>query len=161
MRKYLLVIVGILVVSITLIGCGARNKDDSKKIEEQQEKYYEDLGENMTEEDNDTEGIESSKLISEDDDKVIIEQPKEGSQVMSGEKLIIKGKTLVSQFHIEIEDGHNILAEKTVEVNIKDGQLTDFEVTLDLDKHTSPAGMIIINPQGTDTEPIYHPIKFE
>jgi hypothetical protein len=94
----------------------------------------------------------------------IIDEPSQGQLVKSGGEITIKGKTRVQKFSIEIEDGHNILGNAHVNVPVKSQELEKFEVTINLEKHTSPSGMIIFvteDEAGKRQEELLLPIKFE
>ena len=70
----------------------------------------------------------------------------------------------MQEFSIEIEDGHNILGEAYVKLQEKPQELVGFEVAIELEKHTSPHGMIIFVTESKDgerQEDLILPIKYE
>mgnify|MGYP001188781277 FL=1 len=94
----------------------------------------------------------------------VIFEPKEGQLVESGRELVIKGKTRIKNFRIEVEDGHNILGEASVETKDKSDGFVEFETEISLDSHTSPSGMIIFVYEGQDgkrQENFILPVKYE
>lgn len=167
MRRMPKIIICVVLIALMAVGCGANVTEKSAGETAGQGS---DTQHENTPADGAANGSNSDQPINDGDTPVssevnfIIEEPKEHQLVESGKDLIIKGKTRVQEFSIEIEDGHNILGEAHVKLQEKLRELEEFEVTIELEKHTSPNGMIIFVTEGKDgerQEDLILPIKYE
>ena len=160
MRKLYIVAIAVLLMGLLVVGCGvtddSKETGNSKQIEENNGKNDQTNGQiDENEEDPDT------PISSEADGVFIIENPEENQEIESGKELVIKGKTRLRKFSIEIEDGHNILGKTSVELDNSSEGVEDFIVSLKIDEHTSPSGMILFNSEESTEPELILPIKFK
>jgi hypothetical protein len=167
MRRMPIIIICIVLIALMAVGCGANVTERSAGEAAGQGS---DANLDNTPAHNAANSSNSDQSVDDGDTPVssevsfIVEEPKEHQLVESGKDLIVKGKTRVQEFSIEIEDGHNILGEAHVKLQEKPRELVEFEVTIELEKHTSPSGMIIFvteDKDGERQEDLILPIKFE
>ncbi|HHV17761.1 MAG TPA: hypothetical protein GXZ27_02740 [Thermoanaerobacterales bacterium] len=168
MRKMSIILISLVLIALLAVGCGinAPKTNGDEAAEEGSDVRHEDASANSTANgsNNNEQPLDDGDTSVSHDVSFIIEEPKEHESVKSGKDLIVKGKTRVQEFSIEIEDGHNILGEAYVKLQEKPQELVGFEVTIELEKHTSPHGMIIFVTESKDgerQEDLILPIKYE
>lgn len=169
MRRMSWVFISLMLIALLVAGCGANDviKSGEESIGQGSDAKTGDVVKGNTDENSNEEksldGGDNDVSVSHSVD-FIIEEPAEDQLVKSGKELVIKGKARLQKFCIEIEDGHNILGEASVELQQKPQELSEFQVSVMLDEHTSPSGMIIFVTQdenGRRQEDLILPIKFE
>ena len=93
--------------------------------------------------------------------------PAPDTTVTVGQPLTIRGQARVFEatFSIELEDGHNLLAEEVVTADEGAPGWGDFEVQLDFDPPTSPHGTLLFvtysAQDGSRQEELVVPVKFD
>ena len=167
MRRMPIIIICIVLTALIAVSCGANvtERSGGEAAGQCSDAKPDDIpADNAANSSNSDQPVDDSDIPVSLEVSFIIEEPKEHQLVESGKNLIIKGKTRVQEFSIEIEDGHNILGEACVKLQEKPQELVGFEVTIELKKHTSPHGMIIFVTKDENDqrqEDLILPIKYE
>lgn len=90
--------------------------------------------------------------------------PAGGSVIRSPVRIAGFARVFEATFNIEIEDGHNVLARRTVMASAGGPEWGSFDVTLPFDRPTSPAGSIIFltysAKDGSRNEELVLPVRF-
>ncbi len=93
-----------------------------------------------------------------------ITTPKPGETIHSPVRIAGKARAFEATFDIEIEDGHNLLAKRTVTAGSAGHELGDFAVSVPFDPPTNPAGAILFvtysAKDGTRREELRLPVSF-
>lgn len=169
MKRLPLILICLVLVVLLAVGCWTKASEDAPNEMSETTEESSGLESEGNPSDSGTTGSEGPASNGPDtpvssEASFIIDEPSQGQLVKSGGEFTIKGKTRVQEFSIEIEDGHNILGNAHVSIPAKSQELEGFEVTINLEKHTSPSGMIIFiteDEAGERQEGLLLPIKFE
>lgn len=90
--------------------------------------------------------------------------PEPGSVISSPVRVRGQARVFEATFTLELEDGHNILAEKVVTATDAGPAWGDFDVNLTFDKPTSPNGMLLFvtysAKDGSRKEELQVPVRF-
>ena len=128
MRRMSWIFISLMLIALLVAGCGANDviKSGEESIEQGSDAKTGDVVKGNTDKNSNEEkslimGIAMYQYHSVD---FIIEEPAEDQLVKSGKELVIKGKARLQKFCIEIEDGHNILGEASVELQQKPQELS-------------------------------------
>lgn len=93
-----------------------------------------------------------------------IASPKPGETITSPVRIIGKARAFEATFDIEVEDGHNVLARRTVTASAAGPEFGDFDVTIPFDKPTNPSGAILFvtysAEDGSRREELTLPVRF-
>lgn len=93
-----------------------------------------------------------------------ITSPKPGETIQSPVRVAGKARAFEATFDIEIEDGHNVLAKRTVTARAAAPDFGDFEVTLPFEPPTNPSGAILFvtysAKDGSRREELRLPVRF-
>lgn len=94
----------------------------------------------------------------------IVFSPLEGEQISSPVKIRGKARVFEATFRVSMEDGHNVLADKSIMSDAGAPAWGKFEISQPFDKPTSPAGSIIFSyanmENGKMIEELVLPVKF-
>lgn len=93
-----------------------------------------------------------------------ITTPKPGETIQSPVRIVGKARAFEATFDIEIEDGHNLLAKRTVTAGSAGPELGDFAVSIPFDPPTNPSGAILFvtysAKDGSRREELRLPVRF-
>ena len=167
MKRLPIIIFCLILVALLSVGCFSKAADEiSNEATEttgaspkESQENPENSGTNVNQEPQ----VENQDTPAVLEANIIVDEPKEGQVIKSGGKVIIKGKTRLQEFDIEVEDGHEILGTAHISVQ-KSQELEEFEATIEIGEHTSPSGMIIFvteDQDGKRQEQLLLPVKFE
>ena len=101
-------------------------------------------------------------IAMEEGQRVVLLQPRRGSLLTQRVTLVGKASVPGGHLHVEIEDGHAILAQKDINLDQAEPRWGDFEVTLDLKMPTNLSGTIVFFSEidGVRQEHLLVPVLF-